>query len=188
MPRSEEIVEELLTHAYDPVKAHEYYLRTRKLKGRKPAAKQYYKVGASQTTKKTVAKKAAPKKSSAQKRKELEAKAKELQARLDALRKILTELVRQAQSRSGLKPRASQSTKDSGGKKKMTTKQKADAAKRSKEYYEKNKTPQQKIKEIQAKIKTVMEKIQRAMAKLEKAKKSSKKRGSVGAGNYSVYK
>lgn len=32
----EEFAKSFLAHAYDPVKAHEYYLRTRKLKGRKP--------------------------------------------------------------------------------------------------------------------------------------------------------
>lgn len=34
----EEFVEEFLSHEYDPVKAREYYLRTRKLKGRQAAA------------------------------------------------------------------------------------------------------------------------------------------------------
>lgn len=32
----EEFAKAFLSHAYDPVKAHEYYLRTRKLKGYKP--------------------------------------------------------------------------------------------------------------------------------------------------------
>lgn len=32
-------IQSLLAHVYDPVEAHEYYLRTRKLKGRKGAAK-----------------------------------------------------------------------------------------------------------------------------------------------------
>jgi hypothetical protein len=32
----EEFAKSFLAHAYDPVKAHEYYLRTRKLKGRTP--------------------------------------------------------------------------------------------------------------------------------------------------------
>lgn len=34
-----EVIENALAHAYDPIKAHEYYMKTRKLKGRKKGAK-----------------------------------------------------------------------------------------------------------------------------------------------------
>jgi hypothetical protein len=33
-----EVVEEVLCHVYDPIKAHEYYIRNRELKGRDPAS------------------------------------------------------------------------------------------------------------------------------------------------------
>lgn len=41
MNRVEQVIEDFLAHRseYDPAKAREYYLRTRKLKGRKPGAK-----------------------------------------------------------------------------------------------------------------------------------------------------
>jgi hypothetical protein len=37
MPRADQFIENYLAHVYDPVYAREYYLRNRKLKGRKPA-------------------------------------------------------------------------------------------------------------------------------------------------------
>lgn len=37
MTTVDKFIEDFLQHEYDPVKAREYYLRTRKLKGRKPA-------------------------------------------------------------------------------------------------------------------------------------------------------
>ncbi len=42
MDRAQEFLNNVLAHErddYDPAKAHEYYLRTRELKGRKPADK-----------------------------------------------------------------------------------------------------------------------------------------------------
>lgn len=162
-----------LLHEYDAAKRREYYLRTRKLKGRRPAA-----------TKKTAirvrkASKVGPPKKTRQQRQEerrrkLEAQINALKERLKQLREVLSKLTAEAKARSGQKD-----TKKSAAKKtsknekpKQTAKQKADAAKRSKEYYEKHKDEilAEEVKSLTAKIKTIQERI----AKMRKD-------GSVGA-------
>lgn len=148
-----------LVHDYDAIKRREYYLRTRKLKGRKPGVK------------KTPSKKpkAPPKPTRAQRQaarhKKLEAQVDALKARLEKLRDVLAELTRQAQARSGVKPKTTPKKAASSAKKapekKLTTAQKAKAAKASKEYRKKNpdKALADDVKSLNAKIKTIQERI-----------------------------
>lgn len=148
-------------HEYDPVKRREYYLKTRQLKGLTPKA-----------TIKTAVKrpkaavKPAPNRQQRQeeRRRQLQAQVDALKARLQKLREALAELVKAAKARSGVKtPTKKQPAKEDGGKKapKPTAKQKAEDAKRSKEYYEKNKDQilTDEVKSLTAKIKTIQERI-----------------------------
>lgn len=163
--------DEFLSHDYDAVKRREYYLKTRQLKGRQPKK-------AVQPAKKirAIKKPLPPKKTRAQRqaerRKKIQAQVNALKARLEKLKAVLAQLVKQAKSRSGQKtePKKSSEKKSDGGQKqapKQTAKQKADAAKRSKEYYEKNKDAAlaDELKSLTGKIKTIQERI----AKMKKS-------------------
>jgi uncharacterized protein YPO0396 len=153
-----------IIHEYDPVKRREYYLKTRQLKGHVPKALEPNKVTPFKT-----AVKPAPNRQQRQeeRRRHLQAQVDQLKARLKKLREALAEMVKAAKARSGVKTPDKKQTnkKDAGnGKKseaKPTAKQKADAAKRSKEYYEKNKDQllADEVKSLTAKIKTIQERI-----------------------------
>lgn len=110
--------------AYDAQKAHEYYLRTRKLKGRTPGAVKTSAgrpAGGRQTPVKghlSAAAKAANRK---QRQAELEAQRDALEKRLDRLKEVLQEMVEAAKKRSGAAP-----TKKSSDKAPETSKDKAD--------------------------------------------------------------
>lgn len=173
----------LLEHAdvpvkriYNPAKAHEYYMKTRKLKGRKKAK---FVIGPKLPTKlppKTLVKqpskaqlpvkalplapKTMPKtslasakkpvakvKSAEERQRELKVKVDALKGRLDVLKETLAGLVKEAKAKteasagttSATKDQASGSKGTSGGDStNLTSAQKADAAKSSKEYYDKN--------------------------------------------------
>jgi chromosome segregation ATPase len=161
-----------LEHAYDPAKRREYYLKTRKLKGRTAAA---IRTSKSRPT----AKPKPPTKTRAQRqaerRRKLEAEVNALKARLEKLRDALAELTKQAKARSGVKPTSNAPKKTTAKKttaKKQTSAQKAKAAKQSKEYYEKHKDEilADEVKSLKGKIKTIQERIEKM-----------RKNGSVGA-------
>jgi chromosome segregation ATPase len=154
-----------LLHNYDAIKRREYYLRTRKLKGRKKGA---------------VRPKAPPKKTRAQRqaerRKKQEAQIAALKGRLEKLRAVLKQLTEAAQKRSGVETKKADPTKSasqqksSGKTEKLTAAQKAAKAKADKKRREKLDTPEAQIKSLNEKIKTIQERI----AKMRKD-------GSVGA-------
>lgn len=154
-----------LVHNYDAIKRREYYLRTRKLKGRKKGS----------------AKPAPPKKTRAQRqaerRKKQEAQIAALKGRLEKLRDVLAAEVKKAQARSGVETKkatpAKTSTsqqKSSGKTEKLTAAQKTAKAKADKKRQEELNTPEAQIKSLNEKIKTIQERI----AKMRKD-------GSVGA-------
>lgn len=153
----------LLLHGsapYDPLKAHEYYLKRRQLKGRKP--------GSSFQKSKVIKK--APAKSAVQRRKEAQARVAALTARLNRLQQVLALLVKQAKARSGVKPAKLTPAKNSNDKSsKLTAQQKAKAAKQKKDYYEKHKDQSlsQQAKELQAKIRLIEARIKAMRAKLK---------------------
>lgn len=174
------VEEFILSHAsadYDPVKAREYYLRTRQLKGRSPAA-------LTPATTRTATGRppsrgpsnrvtTAPKVSDAHRRqKEIEVRVAALRARLEELRNVLKRLVDEAQERSGMEPskktKGTSTEKPGNAKEKLSSSEKKEAAKRSEKYYDKNKdklNPPDEISELKEKIKDVEERIWNAVAK-----------------------
>lgn len=167
-----------LIHEYDPVKAREYYLRTRKLKGRKKGTVDQPSGKNSGSTKpKASVKKPVVKKTAKQKRAETEAQVAALKQRLEKLKEVLAKLVKEAKARSGVKDENPKDKADRNAKEKsrkpLTAAQKRAQAERSKKAYEKEKqSPDQELKELQEKIKDIRAKIKAAIAAAEK--KSSK--------------
>lgn len=184
------LLDEILEHGeeYDPIKAREYYLRTRKLKGRQKGSVDL--AGSRRPGGSTVS--ALPRKKKAvspalQRRRETQARINALNERLEALRKVLRELVEAAKARSGVetpKPKDSKSKAPvkkatSAGSEKLTAAQKKEAAKKAKERYEKEKdknvslTDQEKT--VQAQVEAVKKKIVQARkdlrASIERANK-----------------
>ena len=171
---------------YDPQKAREYYLRTRELKGRQAGSKDTSagsrpapKVNLMSTP--TGAKTSSapkPKSSALEKRKATEKRIEEMKGRLEKLRKLLRELVKQAQARSGADPKDSK-TKAAAGSHKLTAKERKEAAKRQEEYRKKNPekketlTEQEKrlakqIEDVNAKIADARNDLKSAIAKARK--------------------
>lgn len=171
---AEKRASETVIHDYDPVKRREYYLKNRELKGRKPRLTDD-SVGHLVRGKVVVAKKPKkPKQTPAQKRKAVAANLEALKGRLERLREVLRELVKAAKGRSGAKDEDKHKKREPS---KQTAKQKADAKKRSKEYYDKHKgTPEAQVKEIQAKIKEIQAKIADLRAKLASSNKKPVKK------------
>jgi len=151
---------------YNPAKAREYYLRTRQLKGRQPGA-------APATTSKApaakaptkIVKKQPPKQSTSTK-----ARVAEMKVRLEKLRKVLRELVKQAKARSGADPKDKKAT---AGSKKLSAAERKEAAKRSAEYRKKHKSEiendsvDEQAKRLADQIKDVNAKIAKAKADLK---------------------
>jgi chromosome segregation ATPase len=177
---------EELRHAYDPVKAREYYLRTRELKGRKPGKGK--EVGSRPSPKGVVRSNRADKasKTTAQKRTEQAARVKALKGKLDRLQDLLKQLTEKVnkKSRSGddaksSSDKSSSSSKSGGGskdskdRKPLTAKQKADARKRAKESYEKSKPNPEDTstaKDYEQKIADVREQIRKIQQQLREAR------------------
>jgi hypothetical protein len=187
----------ILEHAktpYDPVKRREYYLKTRELKGRTPGAAVTptglrpapgTRPAAKRVTTRTVALKKPPvtimEQRRKQRRKEINARVKAMNVRLDKLRTVLRQLVEEAQRRSGVdvkKDTPAKKAEPAGSTKKLTAAEKREAAKRSKESYEKNKekTPLSKQeKQLQREIKEVKRKIEQARKDLKASVARAKK-------------
>lgn len=110
---------------YDPVKAHEYYLRTRKLTPRKPGAE---KSSSGSTRVSSLPK---PKvKAPSPKITKLQAKAADLKLRLGKLKTVLDGLVAELRDRKAAASKAA---------KPKTASEKSKAARESAKYYDKNK-------------------------------------------------
>jgi hypothetical protein len=187
---------------YNPQKAHEYYLRTRQLKGRAtgvikpPAPVNKTAIARATAVKKAVV--AKPKvKTRAQHRREVEAQVAAFENRIARLRETLQAMVAAAKARSGVKPTStpaakssSQSTTAKGGSSsKLTAKQKADAAKRAKAYYEKHKgdTPEKQLADLKAKVVDLEAKIKEFKAQADAAASARKKHGgSVGVSSKTI--
>lgn len=165
---------------YNPQKARDYYLRTRKLKGRKPgsAVKSSSKEGGRPVATGTPQFSQANRSNTKSRRAELEAQKIALTKRLDRLREVLQKLVDEAKGRSGVKQpegkdadKAPETPADKADRnadqksKKLTGSQKATKAKKAKEAYEKEHPNtlstdvdilQEQVKDIQAKILTAI--------------------------------
>lgn len=170
---------------YDPEYARQYYLRNRKLKGRKKGSvvstptshrSTGQPIKAGRVAKSTLQQK---RNASTKRRNAVNTRVKELQAKLKQLEQQLDKLIAQAKSRNGgsspsKDSKTSSSRAKSGqGERKLTASQKSDARKRSKDYYEKNKKPakpkQNKEAELEAKIKVVRQQIAKAREDLADA-------------------
>lgn len=166
-----------IIHEYDPQKAHEYYLRTRQLKGKTlgNAPVSLYNVGGTSTkapSKTTVIKtapKTPPSKSviAAKRRLETKARIEALKTRAEKLRKLLKTLVDEAKIRAGKDPNEKAAPSAS---KKTTTAQDKEAAKRSKDYYEKNKEKIKKEKTLTEQEKSLQETIKNLNKKIADAR------------------
>jgi len=165
---------------YDPQKAREYYLRTRKLKGSKAGAGDPQPAKRSGSAKPTSGKpRDGFKKSPAQKRKEADAEVAALKQRLARLKEILADLVKGAKSRSGIETKTdkaksqAQKNHDTKARTPLTAKQKREAAARSKKHYQetkKNNSSDKNVQEVRAQIKEIKAKLKAA---IEAAKKQS---------------
>lgn len=183
-----------ILHIYDAEKAHEYYLRTRKLKGREaaveepPAAK---KAAFRPSVQPKAAPKVAPaKQSPEQRRAAIAAQVEALRAKLDQLKKVLAELVAQAKARAGVEPEAEPTAKEprntSDNPRKLTPEQRAEAAQRSKDWREANpdKAMDQDAAKLTRQIEAVEDKIQEMREKLSTVIVNPfHSTGSVGAGS-----
>lgn len=171
-----------LKHArvYDPQKRHDYYMRTRKLKGRQKGS------GGKTTTYSYTVAKPGKAKTVKQKRAEAKARVDALNKRLDKLRTVLAELVKQARSRSGvtssISSNSTRSSKSSSSSKSSkpehkTAAQKEKDAKRAKESREKTQksSPSQEAKEVEAKIKEVRQQIAQMKKQIAEARKKASK-------------
>lgn len=194
---TERIDDSALFHgaAYDPVKAREYYLRTRKLKGRRHGVADAPKgrPGAGGQPRPSVHPGKSAQAKAKSRRAELEARKNALEKRLDHLKKVLHELVAAAKKRSGVheKSKAPENKADKAdrnkaekGKKPLTAHQKSVKAKKAKEAYEKEhpKSLSKDIEVLQEQIKDIEVKIRKAMADAQhrgnKAGKHDSKSGS----------
>lgn len=177
----------ILRHArapYDPVKAHAYYLRTRKLKGRK---KGVASTPSNSNVANTLNVRLATTKKPAvtiteQRQKEVQARVEALKGRLKVLEAILTQLIRQAQpnapKKRTSKPVATKSTTAGTKKRTLTVAQKRDKAQKAKVAYRKThpisavKRKQEnakKIEEVKAKIEEVKVELKKAIARAKEA-------------------
>lgn len=135
-----------LVHDYDAVKRREYYLRTRKLKGRAHAIKA--------PPKKTPAQRAA------ERRKHQEAQIAALKSRLERLRDVLAAETKKAQARSGASSSTTATAADSSAStQKLTPVQKAKKAAAEKKAREKDQTLNEQIKSLTEKVKKILERI-----------------------------
>lgn len=181
-------------HIYDAEKAHEYYLRTRKLKGRQPAAEEPT-VAKTTTFKPSVQPKAAPKvapakQSPEQRRAAIAAQVEALRTKLAQLKEVLAQLVAQAKARAGVEPEPEPTAKEprntSDSPQKLTPEQRAEAAQRSKEWREANpdKAMDQDAAKLTRQIEAVEDKIQEMREKLSTVIVNPfHTTGSVGAGS-----
>lgn len=155
---------------YDPNKAHEYYLRTRQLHGRKAGS------GQSSSGRKGAAPKAAAKPHQSQKE-----KVAALEKRLTRLKSVLAQLVKEAKARSGVKsqPTATKKTAASstgGGSKRTTAQERREAAKRSEAYRRKHpekQKPSDEVEALQKQIKEIRAKIEKAVEEARRAQRHS---------------
>lgn len=170
---------------YDPVKAREYYLRTRKLKGRRPTSASPANPGRGgrpRTSSLVNTVGGAPNRSKTKSRRaELKAQQEALEKRLDRLREELQKLVDAAKKRSGGDPnkkkdapeKAPETQVDKADRNKAekkskpeTASEKKERAKAAKEAYEKEhpNTLSENVEILKEQVADIQTKIQNALA------------------------
>lgn len=193
-PKSSTSLPPFLVHEYDPVKRHEYYERTKKLKGRVKGGGVQTSNGSSGSDVSGGNKKSEKAKTSEQQKAEIKARVTAYKARLEKLKEVLALLVEEAKKRSadnaGTKESRAErdkkdapSTKDGGTSSKSgssTAKEKAAA----KDYYEKNKEKislkkqeanlKDQIKEVEEKIVKIRAELKESIKKARNKQRNSK--------------
>lgn len=166
---------------YDPVKAREYYLRTRQLRGRPRTAgtfdeakgKKYYRQ----------VQKAQGKETQKAQREALEEQKAALRDRVERLNDLLAELVKAAKSRSGIETKAApvksdpedtsqdKATRNESAKKDtpLTTSQKREKAEKAREEYAKENPGPSLSKDVQQ----LRAKVEAVKAQIEKARREA---------------
>ncbi|QGJ89065.1 hypothetical protein SEA_BURLEY_21 [Gordonia phage Burley] len=188
-----------LFHEYDPVKAREYYLRTRQLKGRKPAAGKTPPKGRGPSKAELAKRKLAAKRKA--ERAELKKKLAELEVRVDQLNRAIKQAKVAAMRRAGnvsedtLNRMISAEVKSPGSSKGMkdekepdkkkeksskpddkTAAEKREAAKAAKEAYEKENPDAGEDSNSD-----IREKVDKTAERLEKLQKRVEAIGRIGA-------
>ena len=158
---------------YDPVKAHEYYERTKQLTGRK-SGQATSSSGRKSSSNSSSSRKTIAPESAAQKKAKFEAEVASLKSRLENLRALLRELVVEAKKRSGVDvtPEGETEPETSKTDDKLTPQQKAEKAKKSHEYYEETKgtlPSQEETHVLRQKIVLIEKKIAEMRVKLDAA-------------------
>jgi len=197
MGKVEEFLGELF-HIYDAESAHDYYIRTRELKGRKPGSQDSPSATKSSSVSTTVKKPAksqpkpqAVKVTPEQRRAQISAQVDALRGKLAQLKEVLAQLVAEAKARSGVEPVAeptSTTTRATPGSsdRKLTPAQQADAAQRAKEWREANpdKAMDQEAAKLEKQIQNFQDKITQMREKLKTVIADPfQTTGSVGAGS-----
>lgn len=161
--------DDVLVHGeYDPVKAHEYYMRTRELKGRRKASSS---IG-TKTATSTGTTKIATSKRKADSKSVTAVRVAALKIRLAKLKEVLESLQREAKARSGVEPKRETKPADAKGPARSTrpstSVEKAKAAKEARERYEKL-NPEQSLKDeiasVEAKIAKARERLSQAVGR-----------------------
>lgn len=180
---------------YDPVKAHEYYLKRRQLKGR-PQGTQKTSSPRPPTGRPAGGK---PNRSDTKSRQEeLKRQREALKARLDHLQKVLADLVSAAKKRSGVKEphknakaADTPSSKKGGGKdgksEKLTASERSKKNQKARDEYEKEHPTSLStdIKELHAQIEDIQAKIKKALADAkERSSKAGSNNGKSGSQNH----
>jgi len=172
--------------AYDRAKAHEYYLRTRKLKGRKKGTDKpaLSSIRPGSHAPRGLGKKASKAtKSPEQLRSEAQVKVAAIKARITKLETALKALLKESNSsKSKTKTPEKTGTQSKSSEKPLTAAQKADKKKANAEYYDKNKKPaekkstgthdmtnEQKIEEVRKQIKAARAQLRAAMARASRS-------------------
>lgn len=163
--------------AYDPVKAREYYLRTRKLKGRKSGSGLDSEVVTSRNNAPQAGK--VNRSNTESRRAELKAQKEALNKRLKRLQEVLAELVDAAKARSGVeksdreKDAAPETKVDKADRNKAEKKDKPESpsekkerAKKAKEAYEKEhpNSLSKDVEILQAQVEDIQAKIRKAVS------------------------
>ena len=194
-PEVDERLKNALVHEYDPVKRHEYYERTKKLKGRRKGVAQPSTSGTSQTKGSgSSSKSKTNNKLSEQQKAEIKARVEAYKARLEKLKEVLAILVAEAKKRSAEnagteESRAKEKNKDNATSDKGSSKSGSSTAKEkaaAKKYYEKNKEKISLKKQeanLKDQIKEVEDKIVKIRAELKDSLKKARDKTRLGSSN-----
>jgi len=154
--------------AYDPAKAHEYYLRNRKLKGRNKGSTDSSSPGGSRPRASSTAGRR-----QSSKHARLEAEKAALENRLERLRDVLAQLVEAAKKRSGVEtkptkknsPDKKSSQKESKKDSKLSVSEKKEKAEKAREEYQKEHgmSTSQEVQQLQGQIADIRAQIQAAI-------------------------